>query len=61
MSDFQELQGYREGNRLEFKEAKGQLPRSFWEAYSSLANTEAVRSSGPFPTNQSAAGRSTGR
>lgn len=61
MFDFQELQVCREGNCLEFKETKGQLPRSFWESYSPLGNTEVVRSSGPFPTNQSAAGRSTGR
>lgn len=61
MFDYQELRGYREGDRLEFKKAKGQLPRSLRETYSFFVNTAAVQSSEPFPTNQPAAGRSTGR
>ena len=41
MSDFMgRLQSMREHNRLEFKKATGNLPKSFWESYSSFANTE---------------------
>ena len=41
MNDFiDRLQSMREHNRLEFKKATSSLPKSFWETYSSFANTE---------------------
>ena len=36
--DLKNFDYYREGNRLEVKKAKGGLPNSLWDTYSSMAN-----------------------
>ena len=44
--DLGKLDSYKEGNRLEAKEAQGGLPRSIWASVSAFASKKAAEKGG---------------